>query len=79
MEVYLLSNLHHYAMDYEMLTVDELRHGSGGVIAGTIFRPHTIVDGIARLVDMQFVGTLQAQAANIVLVTMYASAARPKI
>jgi len=28
---------------------------------------------------MQFVGTLQAQAANIVLVTMYASAARPKI
>lgn len=36
--------------------MDKFRGGLGGVVAGAVLQPNAVVDGIFRLVDMQFAG-----------------------
>ena len=49
----LLCHLHHHTIDVEVRAVDELRDRTGGVVAGAIFWPHLIVDGLLSLLDVQ--------------------------
>lgn len=48
--------LYHHAVDGEVRAVDQLVVRLGGVVTGAVLRPHAIVDGVFRLLDMQFAG-----------------------
>ena len=53
LEIDLRGHLHHHAVNDEVWAVDELRYGLRAVVAAAILGPHLVVDGVARLLDMQ--------------------------
>ena len=53
MEINLLGHLYDDTVYHEIGAVDELAGGLGGVVGGTVFGPHPVVDGCLGLFDMQ--------------------------
>ena len=56
MEIDFCRHLHHYSIHREIGAVNEFGVGFGGVVRGTILRPHLVVNGFFGLLDMEFTG-----------------------
>ena len=54
MQIHFCCHLYYDAVDGEVRAVDEFGVGFGGVVGGSVFRPHLIVNGFLGLLDMQF-------------------------